>query len=99
MSEFEVFHHKIGVQMHVGTTQADIWIQFGVKGPNGEHSLALTYVWPSGNSQTVETVVPFKNGGLTIDTSITLDDIRSGDYILRLKIAGEDLGDFPFTID
>ena len=80
----------------------DLQFAFRIDGPPGMHSSALEFIWPSRNSARMDMepgVVIDESGMVLVNYTITFENLQPGNYLARLTVAGDLLGDFPFTIN
>lgn len=102
VDEFKIVRHSIHHE-RADTGDATFVFTFFVEGPEGRHPISLTITWPSGNSATIEPgkefMLPFNPIGSTrLRMPVNLENVRPGPYKVSLSIAGEELGEFPFTV-
>jgi hypothetical protein len=78
----------------------DLWFTIEITGPpSGTYPVFVDFVDPSGNASRVpETFnMPFSTGRWLLDVKATIDNVKPGNYALRLTIGGEQL-DVPFSV-
>lgn len=80
----------------------NLWFTIELKGPRSSttHPVLVDFVWPSGNTTGISEPfnLPFGAAGRSLlDVKADLDNVRPGNYALRLTVGGEQLH-IPFAV-
>jgi hypothetical protein len=80
----------------------ELWFTIEIAGPSsGKYPVVVDFIWPSGKSTRVPKTfaIPFNLAQVSqLDIKAHLNNVKAGDYALRLTVAGEQLEDIPFSV-
>ena len=80
----------------------ELWFTIEIAGPpSGTYPVVVDFIWPGGSAARVPKTfaIPFNMARVSqVDVKASLDNVKAGNYALRLTVAGEQLDDLPFTV-
>jgi len=100
MPEFAIQSWKSHNDLKAIEGSLALWFTVEITGPpSGTYPALVDFVWPSRNATRIPKTfdLPFGTGRSILDVKADLDNVRPGNYALRLTIGGEEL-DIPFVV-